>query len=179
MEKLFTTLTHAVEGAPLIAVCAAFLWGILSIVLSPCHLASIPLIVAFVNDQGPSSPRRAFTVSGLFALGILSTIGIIGVATAAAGTMPYSWAESPGPTRGQPSGTLTTTTLRRTNSASPRPGSLASGWQRPLFPESSIRLVKGSLYGLSWPAASGILIPSRRPGYRILCWCRDKHDKHS
>ena len=52
MEQLFTNLSHAVEGAPLIALAAAVVWGILSIVLSPCHLASIPLIVGFISEQG-------------------------------------------------------------------------------------------------------------------------------
>jgi cytochrome c-type biogenesis protein len=35
MQELFTTLTHAVEGTPAIALGAAFVWGILSIILSP------------------------------------------------------------------------------------------------------------------------------------------------
>jgi len=87
MERLFTTLTHAVEGTPLIAVGAAFLWGILSILLSPCHLASIPLIIGFIDEQGRISTRRAFTISTLFAVGILITIGIIGAITAAFGTI--------------------------------------------------------------------------------------------
>lgn len=87
MERLFTTLTHAVEGTPLIAIGAAFLWGILSILLSPCHLASIPLIIGFIDEQGRISTRRAFTISTLFAVGILITIGIIGAITAAAGRM--------------------------------------------------------------------------------------------
>lgn len=87
MEKLFTTLTHAVEGTPLIAFGAAFLWGILSILLSPCHLASIPLIVGFIDKQGRMSTRRAFFISTLFAVGILITIAAIGIVTAAAGKM--------------------------------------------------------------------------------------------
>jgi cytochrome c-type biogenesis protein len=87
MEKLFTTLTHAVEGTPLIAFSAAFLWGILSILLSPCHLASIPLIVGFIDKQGRMSTRRAFVISTLFAVGILITIAAIGIVTAAAGRM--------------------------------------------------------------------------------------------
>jgi len=87
MEKLFTTLTHAVEGTPTIAVAAAFVWGILSILLSPCHLASIPLIVGFIDKQGQMSAKRAFFISALFAVGILITIGAIGVITAAAGKM--------------------------------------------------------------------------------------------
>ncbi len=87
MEKLFTTLTHAVESAPAIAVIASFVWGILSIVLSPCHLASIPLIVGFIDQQGRMSTKRAFYISSLFSVGILITIAIIGIVTAAAGRM--------------------------------------------------------------------------------------------
>lgn len=87
MEKLFTTLTHAVEGTPAVAVAAACVWGILSILLSPCHLASIPLIVGFIDQQGRISTRRAFWISTLFAVGILITIGAIGAVTAAAGRM--------------------------------------------------------------------------------------------
>jgi len=87
MEQLFTALTHAVEGTPAIALGAAFVWGILSILLSPCHLASIPLIVGFIDEQGRISTRRAFLISTLFAVGILITIGAIGAVTAAAGRM--------------------------------------------------------------------------------------------
>ena len=87
MEQLFTSLTHAVEGAPLIALTAAIVWGILSILLSPCHLASIPLIVGFISEQGRVTTRRAFWTSVLFAVGILITIAAIGVITAAAGRM--------------------------------------------------------------------------------------------
>lgn len=85
MQQLFTSLTHAIQATPLIAIAAAFLWGILSIILSPCHLASIPLIVGFIDEQGQISTKRAFWISTLFAVGILITIGIIGAITAAAG----------------------------------------------------------------------------------------------
>jgi len=87
MQELFATLSHAVEGSALIAIAASFAWGVLSIVLSPCHLASIPLIVGFIDEQGRISMRRAFFISTLFALGILITIGLIGAVTAAAGRM--------------------------------------------------------------------------------------------
>ncbi len=87
MEQLFTTLTHAVEGTPAIAFGAALVWGILSILLSPCHLASIPLIVGFIDEQGKTTPLRAFMISVLFAGGILVTIALIGTVTAAAGRM--------------------------------------------------------------------------------------------
>jgi cytochrome c-type biogenesis protein len=87
MERLFTSLTRAVEATPAIAIAASFVWGILSIVLSPCHLSSIPLIVGFIDKQGQMSTKRAFAISSLFAGGILITIAAIGVITAAAGRM--------------------------------------------------------------------------------------------
>ena len=87
IQQLFTTLTHAVSGSAAIAFAAAFAWGILSILLSPCHLASIPLIVGFIDEQGKISTKRAFWISTLFAVGILITIGAIGAITAAAGRM--------------------------------------------------------------------------------------------
>ncbi|MDX9974161.1 MAG: cytochrome c biogenesis protein CcdA [FCB group bacterium] len=87
MQELFTTLSHAIEGSPAVALSAAFVWGVLSILLSPCHLASIPLIVGFIDNQGRISTARAFWISSLFATGILLTIALIGVITASAGRM--------------------------------------------------------------------------------------------
>ncbi len=87
MEQLFTSLSHAVEGSAVIALAAAFAWGILSIILSPCHLASIPLIVGFISGQGRVTPARASGIATLFAVGILITIAAIGAITAAAGRM--------------------------------------------------------------------------------------------
>lgn len=77
----------AIQGAPAIAMGASILWGILSILLSPCHLASIPLIVGFIDDQGNISTKRAFWLSTLFALGILATISLIGVITGLMGRL--------------------------------------------------------------------------------------------
>lgn len=87
METLFIRLTDAMSGAPLVALAAAFAWGVLSIVLSPCHLASIPLIVGYLQGGGAVTPRRAAGLSTLFALGILGSIALIGAITAAAGRM--------------------------------------------------------------------------------------------
>lgn len=84
---MVNALTRAIESTPLVAVSGAFVWGILSVLLSPCHLASIPLIVGFVEGQGSISTRRAFSISSLFAIGILITIGVIGAVTAAMGRM--------------------------------------------------------------------------------------------
>ncbi len=85
--ELITWLTKAIEGTPFIAIGASFIWGILSIILSPCHLASIPLIIGYIDEQGRISVKRAFWISVLFALGILVTIALVGLITALAGRM--------------------------------------------------------------------------------------------
>lgn len=87
LEEIFTSLTRAVEGRTELAIAGALAWGILSILLSPCHLASIPLIVGFIGGQGAITTRRAFWLSMLFATGILITIALIGLLTALAGRM--------------------------------------------------------------------------------------------
>ena len=87
LEQLLSSLSQAVSGAPLIALAAAAGWGVLSILLSPCHLASIPLIVGFIDGQGRMSTARAFVISNLFATGILVSIALIGLLTALAGRM--------------------------------------------------------------------------------------------
>ncbi|MCF7849018.1 MAG: cytochrome c biogenesis protein CcdA, partial [Kiritimatiellales bacterium] len=53
----------------------------------PCHLASIPLIVAYVNGQDVKSTRHAAGLSTLFSVGILIMMAVIGVITALAGRM--------------------------------------------------------------------------------------------
>jgi cytochrome c-type biogenesis protein len=87
MDTLFTTLSHAVEGRAAVALAAAFAWGVTSLLLSPCHLASIPLVVGFVNGQRLATPARGAAIAGLFSLGLFTTIGVIGGVTAAAGRL--------------------------------------------------------------------------------------------
>ncbi|MGQ9843059.1 MAG: cytochrome c biogenesis CcdA family protein [Spirochaetota bacterium] len=87
MIELFTWLSNALLHTWWVACIAAFGWGVLSIVLSPCHLASIPLIIGFIGNQGIIGAKRAFVVSLSFALGILVTIALVGAATGLAGRM--------------------------------------------------------------------------------------------
>ena len=87
MDAIFTWLSDAMTGAPWLAVVAAAGWGVASLVLSPCHLASIPLIVGFIAERKDTTPRQAFGYALLFALGILISIAAVGGLTAAAGRM--------------------------------------------------------------------------------------------
>jgi cytochrome c-type biogenesis protein len=87
IEKIFTCLNHLIEQGYVPALVAAFAWGTGSILLSPCHLASVPLVVAYVNKGPLLKTRRAFRLSCLFALGIFLSILGIGLATAYFGQM--------------------------------------------------------------------------------------------
>lgn len=87
MIDIFTQLSAAIEGNAFVALGAAFLWGILSILLSPCHLGSLPLIIGFISGQGKVTTKRAFTLALFFAIGILLTIALVGVITAGLGRM--------------------------------------------------------------------------------------------
>jgi cytochrome c-type biogenesis protein len=84
---LFEALYAGMNSIPPIAIGAAFTWGVLSILLSPCHLASIPLIVGFISDRKDMSTKKAFVLSFLFSLGILVTIAAIGLITGLLGRM--------------------------------------------------------------------------------------------
>ena len=85
LENLFTTLTEALYGSLSLALFASFSWGVLSILLSPCHLSSIPLIIGFLTSKSEKKTSRGITLAFIFAVGILLTIAIIGVITAALG----------------------------------------------------------------------------------------------
>lgn len=87
IEGIFTALYEALIGATWIAVLASLGWGVFSVLLSPCHLSSIPLIVGFISSQGRISVGRTFNISLVFSLGILITIALIGVITASLGRL--------------------------------------------------------------------------------------------
>ena len=85
MDALLTSLTEALYGSYPIALAASFAWGIASILLSPCHLSSIPLIIGFLTAKSEKKTSRGFLLAFVFAVGILLTIAVIGMITAALG----------------------------------------------------------------------------------------------
>ncbi len=85
MDALFTTLTEALYGSYSLALLASFAWGILSILLSPCHLSSIPLIIGFLTAKSEKKTSRGILLAFVFAVGILLTIAVIGIITASLG----------------------------------------------------------------------------------------------
>jgi len=83
----FVALSSMLSSSPMIAITGSLLWGVASILLSPCHLASIPLIVGYIDSQGKINTGRAALIATLFSVGILITIAVIGIITGLAGRM--------------------------------------------------------------------------------------------
>jgi len=88
LQSVFLTINEWIAGGTAIAALGCFLWGIVSVLFSPCHLASIPLIVAYVGGQQQLlKPRQAAHYSVAFTLGLFITIALIGIICALLGRM--------------------------------------------------------------------------------------------
>ena len=88
LEAFFLTVNNWIAGGTAVAAVGCFIWGMISVVFSPCHLASIPLIVAYVGgQQNLLKPRQAAYYSVAFTLGLFITIALIGIICALLGRM--------------------------------------------------------------------------------------------
>ncbi len=88
LETFFLTVNEWITGATALAALGCFLWGMVSILLSPCHLASIPLIVAYVGGQKDIlQPREAVYYAVTFSAGLFITIALVGIICALLGRM--------------------------------------------------------------------------------------------
>ena len=87
IANIFSFFTHILELGPFFAFSASFGWGVLSILLSPCHLTSIPLVIGYLCGREGLSNRKVAATVLLFSLGILFTIGVIGVITFSMGRL--------------------------------------------------------------------------------------------
>lgn len=82
------TINDWMTGTAALAVLGCFLWGVVSVLFSPCHLASIPLMVAYVAGQEKAvNPRHAACYSAAFTIGLFITIALVGVICALLGRM--------------------------------------------------------------------------------------------
>ena len=87
IDSLVASISAAFATPSALAFGAAVLWGLFSVLLSPCHLGAIPLIVAYINNGKRPDRRRAFGYSFLFAMGLLVMLAVIGVVTSLAGRL--------------------------------------------------------------------------------------------
>ena len=88
LKTLFLNVNNWMVSGSYIAAVGCFLWGMISVLFSPCHLASIPLIVAYVGGQQKAvKPKEAGVYAAVFTLGLFITIAVIGIICALLGRM--------------------------------------------------------------------------------------------
>ncbi|MFT5699633.1 MAG: cytochrome c-type biogenesis protein [Desulforhopalus sp.] len=88
MDHIFLTINTWMNQGILLGGLGCFLWGMVSVLFSPCHLASIPLIVSYVAGQNQIiAGRKAVLYAVLFTLGLFITIATIGFICAVLGRM--------------------------------------------------------------------------------------------
>lgn len=89
MEPIFEQLDRLVDpqGPYGWLLFGGFAWGLASLLLSPCHLASVPLLIGYLQDGGRTTTRRATAIALAFTGGIIAAIAAVGAATFAAGRL--------------------------------------------------------------------------------------------
>lgn len=88
LDALFLTVNEWMIGGSVLAAAGCFAWGTISVLFSPCHLASIPLIVAYVGGQQKALvPRQAVGYAVAFSTGLFITIAVVGAICALMGRM--------------------------------------------------------------------------------------------
>jgi len=88
LDQLFLMINAWMVDSFAIAAVGCFLWGVVSVLFSPCHLASIPLIVGYVAGQGRLiQGREAARYSLAFTSGLFLTIAAVGLICSLLGRM--------------------------------------------------------------------------------------------
>jgi cytochrome c-type biogenesis protein len=88
LDAVFLTVNEWMVGGSVLAAAGCFAWGTISVLFSPCHLASIPLVVAYVGGQQTALvPRQAAGYAAAFSTGLFITIAVIGAVCAFLGRM--------------------------------------------------------------------------------------------
>jgi cytochrome c-type biogenesis protein len=88
MDQIFILINQWMTGGVLFGALGCFLWGMVSVLFSPCHLASIPLIVGYVAGQDKIiEGKQAAIYAIIFTAGLFITIAAIGIICSLLGRM--------------------------------------------------------------------------------------------
>jgi cytochrome c-type biogenesis protein len=88
LESFISVILAWMSGGVMIAAAGCFLWGMVSVLFSPCHLASIPLIIAYVGGQQRAiEPKQAGVYAGAFTSGLFITLALVGIVCAILGRL--------------------------------------------------------------------------------------------
>ena len=88
INDLLITINEWMTAGTGIAALGCFLWGMVSVILSPCHMASIPLMIGYVagQEKGVHTKSAAFYAVA-FTFGLFITIALVGIICSMLGRM--------------------------------------------------------------------------------------------
>jgi cytochrome c-type biogenesis protein len=88
LESILIAINDMMLESLGIAMLGCFLWGMVSTLLSPCHLASIPLLISYASSQEEIiSSRHAIRYALSFSMGLFGAIFAVGGVCALLGRM--------------------------------------------------------------------------------------------
>ena len=88
MDQYFLTINSWMGQGLFWGSLGCFLWGMVSVLFSPCHLASIPLIIGYVGGQKQLIEGRKATLYAIvFTSGLFITIAVVGLVCSLLGRM--------------------------------------------------------------------------------------------
>ena len=79
-------ISGSIQSGTVLAPFLAFIAGAVTS-FTPCALTSVPLVIAYVGGTGYSDPKRGFSLSAVFSLGMALTFTALGVAASLLGKL--------------------------------------------------------------------------------------------
>lgn len=88
LDQAFIAVNSWMQAGTGLAALGCFLWGMISAVFSPCHIAAIPLIIGYVAGQEMSvNPRCGVYYALSFTTGLFMMIAAVGIICSLVGRM--------------------------------------------------------------------------------------------
>ncbi len=84
---MVSSIFNAMYSSGALQYLGAYLWGIASVLLSPCGISIVPLVVGYVANSDSPTHWRAFKISCAFCVGIIINLLLIGFITSSIGLL--------------------------------------------------------------------------------------------
>jgi cytochrome c-type biogenesis protein len=88
LDQFFFTVNSWMAAGTIVAAAGCLVWGMISVIFSPCHMAAIPLIVTYVAGQDKTlAARHAGCYAACFTAGLFIMVAMVGIACTLLGRM--------------------------------------------------------------------------------------------
>ena len=87
VSSILDSIFEAMYSSGTLQWLGAFLWGVASVILSPCGIAAVPLVVGYIENTDTPTRWGAFKVSCAFCLGIVLNLMLVAFVTSSLGVL--------------------------------------------------------------------------------------------